>query len=63
MSEENQDFIGNSDLDSVAKTIEFSSEYGLMAEVFWSALKAMKDSKGEMSIEDALQEGLGEWDI
>jgi hypothetical protein len=46
-------------LDALTKAESFN----LNIEVVWSSLKAMKDTKGEISILTALQMGLNEWDI
>lgn len=56
---EEQSEIGKQ-LDSVAETLKFASEYGLECEVILFALLAMKDNP-LLSIDEALIIGESEW--
>lgn len=48
---------------AIADAMGDLNHYGLYAELIWSSLKAMKESKGKISILSALQAGKEEWDI
>jgi hypothetical protein len=48
----------------IANTLDVASEYGLEAEVMWSALiMAAEANENGRTMEEVLQAALGEWDI
>lgn len=49
-------------MEDIADMLELAREYGLEAEVVYSALEAMK-ANPDLETEDALAEGLLEWDV
>ena len=48
---------------AIIETLQEAKQWDLIVEVIWSSLKAMKKSKGSISILTALQQGKNEWDI
>jgi hypothetical protein len=52
------------DVEMVADTLNAASEYGLEAEVMWSALiMAAEANEHGRTMEEVLKAALGEWDI
>ena len=49
-------------IDMVADTLDEAVDYNLTVEVIASSFQALKDNP-EMSIKEALQHGLSEWDL
>ena len=52
------------DVEMIANTLDVASEYGLEAEVMWSALiMAAEANENGRTMEEVLQAALGEWDL
>lgn len=49
-------------MDAVANTLKFAGEYHLEVEVIASAMLYLKENP-EVSINEALNAGLGDWDV
>ena len=48
----------------VAETLDIANEYGMAAEVMWSALTmAAEANEHGLTMEQVLEAALGEWDI
>ena len=60
--EDQIEFKEPADLKAVADTLKESGKHGLEVEVLWSAMNALKEDP-TLSIEQALNCGLYEWDI
>lgn len=60
--EDQIEFKEPADFKAVADTLKESGKHGLEVEVFWSAMNALKHNPA-LSIEEALDYGLYEWDI
>lgn len=50
------------ELDTVQYVLDLAGEHNLQAEVITFALIAMKNNN-KLSVEEALREGLSEWDL
>jgi hypothetical protein len=48
------------ELDEVNEALKLASEYGLLAEVVWSALEYMK-RQPDVTLTEAMQYGVSEW--
>jgi hypothetical protein len=48
------------ELEAISNTIDYADSEGLLPEVIWSAMHALKESP-ELSIQEALREGESEW--
>ena len=54
----------STDLTLVAETLDIANEYGMAAEVMWSALTmAAEANEHGQTMEQVLEAALGEWDI
>jgi len=60
--EDQIEFKEPTDFKAVARTFKEANKYRLEVEVFWSAMNALKQDP-TLSIEEALDCGLYEWDI
>ena len=58
-----QDKVIDLELKAINEALQDAKQWDLTVEIVWSSLKAMKKSKGCISILTALQQGKSEWDI
>lgn len=50
------------ELTAIKETLAVASDHGLEAEVLWSAFRALR-ARPELTLSEALDEGLAEWDL
>ena len=60
--QEGNEHQASDDMDAIEKAIKFANKYKLRAEVLCWAFYAIRGNK-DMSVAEALEHGLSEWDV